>query len=79
MRSPSTATSPNGSTHIQAFEKGRDALLNFTYGKLITALIMAAYMSHERRHVIDLTDARVLNELESYIPLIQQGQGKEVL
>jgi len=64
---------------LQAFEKGRDALLNLEYGKLITTLIMAAYMSHEKRRVIDLTDARVLNELESYVPLIQQGKGKQVL
>jgi predicted dehydrogenase len=64
---------------LQAFEKGRDALLNLDYGKLITTLIMAAYMAHEKRQVIDLTDARVLNELESYVPLIQQGKGKQVL
>jgi predicted dehydrogenase len=64
---------------LQAFEKGRDALLNLEYGKLITTLIMAAYMSHERRQVIDLTDAGILNELESYVPLIQQGKGKQVL
>ncbi len=64
---------------LQAFEKGRDALLNFEYGKLVTTLIMAAYMSHEKRRVIDLTDTRVLNDLESYVPLIQQGKGKQVL
>jgi len=64
---------------LQAFEKGRDALLNLEYGKLITTLIMAAYMSHEKGRVIDLTDARTLNELESYVPLIQQGKGKQVL
>jgi len=64
---------------LQAFEKGRDALLNLEYGKRITTLIMAAYMSHERRQVIDLTDARVINELETYIPLIQQGKGRQVL
>ena len=64
---------------LQAFEKGRDALLNFEYGKLITTLIMAAYMAHEKRKVIDLTDARILSELENYVPLIQQGKGKQVL
>jgi hypothetical protein len=64
---------------IQAFERGRDALLNLEYGKLVTTLIMAAYMSHEKRQVIDLTDARTLDEIESYIPLIQQGKGQQVL
>ena len=64
---------------LQAFEKGRDALLNFEYGKLITMLIMAAYMSHEKRQVVDLTDARILSDLDSYVPLIQQGKGKQVL
>ncbi|MBN1507418.1 MAG: Gfo/Idh/MocA family oxidoreductase [Sedimentisphaerales bacterium] len=64
---------------LQAFEKGQDALLNLDYGKLITTLIMAAYMSHEKRRVIDLTDPRVLTDLERYVPLIQQGKGKQVL
>lgn len=64
---------------LQAFENGRDALLNLDYGKLITTLIMAAYMSYEKRQVVDLTNSRVLNELDSYVPLIQQGKGKEVL
>ncbi len=64
---------------LAAFEQGKDALLNLEYGKLITMLIMAAYMSHEKGKTIDLTDPSVLNELENYVPLIQQGKGKEVL
>ncbi len=64
---------------LEAFEQGKDALLNLEYGKLITMLIMAAYMSHEKGKTIDLTDPSVLNELEDYVPLIQQGKGKEVL
>jgi hypothetical protein len=36
-------------------------------------------MSHEKRQVIDLTDVRVLNDLERYVPLIQQGKGTQVL
>jgi predicted dehydrogenase len=64
---------------LTAFEKGKDALLNLEYGKLITMLIMAAYMSHEKGKVVDLTDNATLNELEDYVPLIQQGKGKEVL
>jgi len=64
---------------IAAFQQGKNALLDLEYGRLITMLIMAAYMSHEKRQVLDLTDARVLKELESYVPLIQQGKGAEVL
>jgi predicted dehydrogenase len=64
---------------ISAFQQGRDALLNFEYGRLITMLIMAAYMSHENKKVIDLTNPKVQNELQNYIPLIQQGKGAEVL
>jgi hypothetical protein len=64
---------------LQAFEEGRDALLNLEYGRFITLLIMAAYLSHEKRQVIDLTDPKTLAELESYVPLIQQGKGKQVL
>ncbi len=64
---------------LGAFEQDRDALLNLEYGKLVTTLIMAAYMSHEKGKVIDLTDPVVLGELENYVPLIQQGKGKQVL
>ena len=64
---------------LQAFEQGRDALLNLEYGRFITMLIMAAYMSHEKRQALDLTDPRILAELENYVPLIQQGKGKQVL
>jgi len=64
---------------LAAFEKGHDALLNLEYGHFITLLIMAAYFSHEKRKVIDLTDPRTRTELETYVPLIQQGKGKQVL
>ena len=64
---------------LQAFEQGRDALLNLEYGRLITMLIMAAYLSQEKRKVIDLTDPRTCAELETYVPLIQQGKGRQVL
>jgi hypothetical protein len=42
-------------------------------------LIMAAYRSHEKKKTLDMTDTRVLDELENYVPLIQQGKGKQVL
>ncbi len=64
---------------LQAFEEGRDALLNLEYGQFITMLIMAAYLSHEKRTVVDLTDPRTRAEMETYVPLIQQGQGRQVL
>jgi predicted dehydrogenase len=64
---------------ISAFEQGKNALLDFEYGRLITMLVMAGYMAHEKKTTIDLTDSAVLAELESYVPLIQQGKGAEVL
>jgi len=64
---------------LGAFEVGKDAMLNLEYGRLITKLTMAAYMSHEKRKAIDLTDPAVNKELETYIPLIQQGKGGQVL
>jgi hypothetical protein len=40
---------------------------------------MAAYMSAERKRTVDLTDPATIQELERYVPLIQQGRGGEVL
>jgi hypothetical protein len=40
---------------------------------------MAAYMSAEKKKVIDLTYPAVQKELDTYIPLIQQGKGAEQL
>ena len=57
----------------------KDGLLPLSYGLEITKLVMAAYMSAEKKQTVDLTDQKVLNELETYVPLIQQGRGKEVL
>ena len=64
---------------ISAFEQGRNALLDFDYGRLITMLVMAGYMAHEKKMTIDLTNSAMLAELESYVPLIQQGKGAKVL
>ena len=64
---------------ISAFEKGKNAMLDFQYGRRITMLVMAAYMAHEKKATIDLTDSEVLQSLESYVPMIQQGKGAEVL
>jgi predicted dehydrogenase len=62
-----------------AFREGRSALLDFDYGLEIVRLTMAAYLSAERRRVVDLTDAATRAELDDYIPLIQQGRGSETL
>lgn len=62
-----------------AFLAGKDGYLPWRYGLEITKLVMAAYLSAERGRTIDLTDTAVQQELETYVPLIQQGRGVEVL
>ncbi|HUY87788.1 MAG TPA: Gfo/Idh/MocA family oxidoreductase [Pirellulales bacterium] len=62
-----------------AFRNGRPPLLDWEYGLEIVRLTMAAYLSSERRATVDLTDPATNEFLESYVPLIQQGRGKEVL
>jgi predicted dehydrogenase len=62
-----------------AFLAGKDGYLPWSYGLEITKLVMAAYLSAESKKVIDLTDLAVQKELETYVPLIQQGRGAEVL
>ncbi len=62
-----------------SFASGKSALLDFNYGLDVVGLVMAGYLSHERGCRIDLTDPDVLAELETYVPLIQQGRGAEVL
>jgi hypothetical protein len=64
---------------LRAFTEGRNALLPWSYGLEITRLVMAAYMSAEKKRVIDLTDPKIQRELETYTPLIQQGRGAELL
>ena len=62
-----------------AFRAGRSPMLDWDYGVEIVRLTMAAYLSSERRAVVDLTDPATNEFLETYIPLIQQGRGGEVL
>ena len=64
---------------VAALRDGRPPLLGFDYGLDIVRLCMAAYLSAERGRTIDLTDEATLRELETYVPLIQQGRGSEVL
>ncbi len=62
-----------------AFLQGKDGMLSLNYGLEITKLVMAAYMSAEKKKTIDLTDPAVQKELETYVPAIQQGKGGDVL
>jgi predicted dehydrogenase len=64
---------------LQAFRAGRDGMLPFSYGLEITRLVTAAYMAAEQRKTVDLTDPKTQKELETYVSLIQQGRGAEVL
>lgn len=63
---------------INAFREGRSPLLDWDYGVEIVRLTMAAYLSSERKATIDLTDRKTNEFLETYVPLIQQGRGREV-
>jgi predicted dehydrogenase len=64
---------------LAAFREGRSPLLDWDYGVEIVRLTMAAYLSSERKATVDLTDAATNTFLETYVPLIQQGRGGEVL
>jgi hypothetical protein len=64
---------------MDAFLAGRDGMLPWSYGLEITRLVMAAYMSAEKKRVVDLTDPATQKALETYVPLIQQGRGAEQL
>lgn len=67
-------TDENAET-LTAFEEGRDGMLPWSYGLEITRLVMAAYMSAEKKQTIDLTDPAVLRELDDYVPAIAKGEG----
>lgn len=62
-----------------AFLAGKDGFLNWEYGLEITKLCQAGYMSAEQHKIIDLTSAAIQKELDSYMSLIAQGKGAEVL
>jgi hypothetical protein len=74
----SNETHPNEDA-ARAFAAGKDGYLSWHYGLEITKLVMAAYMAAERRQTIDLTDPAIQEELKTFVPLIQQGRGAEVL
>ena len=58
---------------------GTPALADWSYGVEIVRLCAAAYMAGERGVTVDLTDPAVNAELETYVSLIAQGRGREVL
>jgi predicted dehydrogenase len=62
-----------------AFLAGKDGMLPWSYGLEITKLVLAAYMAAERKQTLDLTNPAVQQDLENYVPLIQQGRGAELL
>jgi hypothetical protein len=62
-----------------AFAAGRDGYLPWSYGLEITKLVIASYMAAETRKTVDLTDPATRAALETYVPLIAQGRGAEVL
>jgi predicted dehydrogenase len=64
---------------VEALSEGRPPLLDLYYGLEIVRLTMASYMSAEQGRTVDLTDPNTIDELETYVPLIQQGNGREVL
>ena len=59
--------------------KGEKPLADWSYGVEIVRLVAAAYMAGERGITVDLTDSAVNEELETYVSLIAQGRGLEVL
>lgn len=64
---------------VEALAQDRPPLLDLSYGLDIVRLTMASYMSAEQGRTVDLTDPGTIDELETYVPLIQQGKGREVL
>ncbi|MGI9610251.1 MAG: Gfo/Idh/MocA family protein [Acidimicrobiia bacterium] len=64
---------------VAAIVDGTEPLLDWEYGLSVVQLTMACYLSAETGRRIDLRDQEVLERLETYVPLIAQGRGAEVL
>ena len=66
---------------LASFAAGRDAYLNWGYGRKITALVMAGYMAHEDGGGTVAVGGwdELLDTVANYVPLIQQGRGADVL
>ena len=64
---------------LSAFEQGKDSSVPWSYGLGVIRLVMAAYLSAERKQTVDLTDPATLDELETYVPAIAKGEGADLL
>lgn len=62
-----------------AFLAGKNAMLDWNYGKEITMLCQACYLSAEKGQTVKLSNPIVQQELETYRSLISRGEGAEVL
>lgn len=62
-----------------AFNEGRDAMLDWDYGREITKLVQACYLAAEKGQTLKLSNPIVQQELEEYQSLISKGEGAEVL
>jgi len=62
-----------------AFQFGREPLMDWTYGVEIIRLTQAAYLSAETGRTIHLDDEMIRRELETYESAIARGRGREVL
>jgi len=62
-----------------AFFAGRDAMLDWNYGKEITKLVQACYLAAEKGQTLKWSNPIVQQELEQYESLISKGEGAEVL
>jgi predicted dehydrogenase len=64
---------------LASFREGRNGLLDFDDGFDVVRLTMAAYMSAEQGQTVDLRDEATRSALDAYVPLVQQGRGRDVL
>lgn len=62
-----------------AFLAGKNAMLDWNYGKEITKLVQACYLSAEKEQTVKLSNPIVQQELEGYQSLISKGEGAQVL
>ncbi len=64
---------------LEAFTNGRPGKLTWSYGREVIRLVMASYMAAESGKSLDLTDLNILQEIETYIPVVARGQGADIL
>lgn len=62
-----------------AFLAGKDAMLDWNYGREITKLVQACYLAAERGQTLKWSNPIVQQELEEYKSLIAKGEGADLL